>query len=352
MTERIDEILAITDQLDPALFAALDEADQRDAFDRAVDPDNPHRERALAILARVDPGPGGFLAAAASQVAFDARSDRSARIAAISLAGAVGSEAAGWVQEQAVHAQDPLVGLAAWRTLQQVARSDRLAELQQVAPPSDDVVGRQAEFALAVIAYRAGASGFELHVPDETEFRVVERDEQPLHAISQSPVTDADFERVRGLPTGELYGLAPSAAATTVLDCGNDHMLVCLDPDVQEGIPWTLKQSPLLSGLVMLLDPPGLGYSVRYLILTWPDGQGGFHVALHQPDGTQAYYGRARSESITDTEATVGSFFALARPGIERNAVSFVVSPTGVVVTGDQVAATEIAGDRLMPEPD
>jgi hypothetical protein len=51
-------------------------------------------------------------------------------------------------------------------------------------------VGDQATFALSVIAYRAGVTGFELPVPDETHIRAIPGDEEMLFSInSQIPRT-------------------------------------------------------------------------------------------------------------------------------------------------------------------
>jgi hypothetical protein len=353
VTERIDELLGAIDGVDPALIAALDEDDQRDAFARAVSVDDPNRERALAILAASDPGPAGFLASAVGQVIADLASSSSVMTTALSLAGAAESDTiVSLVAATAANTQDPLIGLAAWRTLQQIAGIEHFEELQAIAPQPGDVVGDQAAFALSVIAYRGGQSGFELHVPNDLEFLAVGSDEDSLLSISQSPVDDADFERVQRLAAGELYLLSPTPSATTALDCDINHMLLCMNPDEQDSAPGGLLQTPALAGIVVLLDSLGLDYSVRYLVLTWPDDEGGFHVALHQPDGAQAYYGHAKSEEMTDSEAPVSVFFALDRPGIARVAATFVIGSTGVTMGGDQLVSAEISGDRLVPEAD
>jgi len=351
MTELIDEILGTTDELDPALLATLDEADRLDAFSRAVDPNDPTRDRALGILARSDASPGGLLAGAIAQIVADPSSGSSTIVNALSLAGGIGSDAVPIVLATTANAQDPMIALAAWRTLQQTATGEQLAEIEAAAPPPGDVVGDQAAFALSVIAYRVGIGGFELPVPSEAEFLAVETEEETF-SISQSEVTEEDFERLELIPSGELYLVSPTIESTSAIDCGEDHILLCLDSSVQEAIPSTLLQSPALAGVVVLLDSLGIGYSVRYLVLTWPDEEGGFHLALHHPDGTQMYYGHAEGEEITESEAPIGLFFALDRPGVERAAVTFFASSSGVTLGGDMVSATKISGDRLEPEPD
>jgi hypothetical protein len=352
MTERIDEILAAVDGLDPALFDALDDDDRADALSRALDSTNPDRGRALGILARGAPGPGGMLADAVGQLLAAAVVDPFAAARASLAAPAIGPEAVPLLQLAAV-VPDPVVALPAWRALQQVAGGDVAEQLQAIAPPPGDVIGNQAAFALSVIAYRAGLTGLEVHVPDETEFLAVGGDETELHSIEQFNVNDSDFQLLARLSPGELYMIAPTPEATTAIDCGPDHMLLCIDPTVQARIPGRLTELPALAGLVLLRDPDATCYGVRYLVFTWPDDEGGFHVALHQPDGTQMYYGHAKGESISDVEATVSLFFALNQPGVERAAMTFVASAaSGVLIDGDRVASTEISGERLEPTPD
>jgi hypothetical protein len=105
---------------------------------------------------------------------------------------------------------------------------------------------------------------------------------------------------------------------------------------------------PTLAGVVALLDPLGIGYSVRYLILTWPDGEGGFHVALHQPDGTLAYYGHAHQELLGGDEGF--PLFTAAQPVCDAVALNVIATSSGVTLTADPVATTEIVDDRLVPD--
>jgi hypothetical protein len=322
VTERIDSILAAVDGLDPTLLDALDDADRADALNRALNPGDPDRGRALAILARSAPGSGGPLAAAVSQILAVAAADPFAAAGASLAAVAIGPEAVPLLMAVAV-VPDPVVALPAWRALQQVAGADVVEQLQALAPPPGDVIGDQAAFALSVIAYRAGLIGLEQPVPAETEFLAVEGDEAELHSIEQFDVNEADFQRLARLSAGELYMLAPTPEATTAIDCGGDHMLLCMDPAVQARIPGRLTQLPALAGLVLLRDPDDVGYGVRYLVLTWPDDEGGFHVALHQPDGSQMYYGHAKGESVTARASS-------SRCGAERSKLSIELngSPT------------------------
>lgn len=356
MTEAIEEMIGAIEGYEPALLAALDENDKRDAFDRAVDPGNPDAARALAILARADPGAENFLAIAVGQIIADISTSTEAMVTALSLAPAAGPTIFPILAAVAGAAQDPLIALAAWRSLQQVAKGEEqeLQELQAIAPPRGDAVGEQAAFAISLIACRAGSFNFEPPVPGEEEFLAIERDEQPLFPIAQSAATDADIELLEQLPSGERYLVRPMRSSVSVITCGENgenQTVLCLDDDVQESSPSTLVQAPAMPGLLLHKHREGLGLSVRYLPITWPDGEGGFHLAVYEPDGLQVYYGHAGNEEVNDTEANVGAFFALNRPGVERLALNLTISASGVSFTGELLAASEIVGDRLEPEP-
>ncbi|HWN72909.1 MAG TPA: hypothetical protein VNN15_03765, partial [Solirubrobacterales bacterium] len=202
----------------------------------------------------------------------------------------------------------------------------------------------------SVIAYRAGVAGNELPVPSNEELLTV--GEEETFSLSQSEVSEEDFEKLELLPSGELYLVNPTTASTSTIDCGENHMLLCLDSGVQESIPSLLLQGPTLAGVVAQLDSLGVGYSVRYLVMTWPDGEGGLNLALHHHDGGQAYYGYAGGEEISAEEVSINYFYALDRPGAERVALTLSASATGVSLGGDLLSAAEISGERLEPEAD
>jgi hypothetical protein len=346
VTERIEQLLAIKDGVDFALLDALDEADRADALGRVLDPDDPNRVGAMAILAHNDPE--GALSEALGQVIQEGQLDIAAAAAAVTVAGRLGPNAIPVVMGAAAAQPPPIVALAAWRTLAEIGRAEFLDALQQIAPPPGDVVGDQAAFALSVIAYRAGISGFELNAPDETRIRVIP-DVETLFSINQSEPSESDFELLRRVPRNELYGVEPTREGAIAIDCGDDHMLLSLDSDVQFDIPNTLLAAPALAGVIAILDSLGSSYSTRYLILTWPDGVDGFHVALHQPDGAQAYYGHPNGEEIAGSEVSFG-LFALDLPGLTTISLRPVVSPSGVFLGGDRLAMTEVLTDRLEPE--
>ncbi|MBP0455119.1 hypothetical protein J5Y04_37225 [Kitasatospora sp. RG8] len=347
MTENIDQLLGTVDGLDPALLTSLDDADRGDLLSRALSADDPDRPRAMALLARADPSPDGPLAQAVQQAVTDA--DPFVAAAGLSLAACLGNGAVPVVQGAASSA-DPVTALTAWGTLQQIARSDVLDDLRQLAPPPGDAVGDQAAFALSVIASRAGLTGFELTPPDETAIRAIDPGAQPLSPITASAPTDDDFALLRTLTEGELYLMSPAQRASLAIDCG-EHLLLCIDPDIQDGLPDTLLQAPALAGLVAVRDQTETSYSVRHLVLTQPDGAGSIHVLLCDPGGAQAFYGPNRAVQIADGTVTF-PLFAVDGPGVGPIALTVTASTAGVSLGGDLVVLDDILTDRLDPEAD
>ncbi|WP_328876372.1 hypothetical protein OHT76_43575 [Streptomyces sp. NBC_00287] len=348
MTDRIDQLLASKDGVDPSLLAALDADDLADALGRALTREDAHRVRALGILALIDPSPLGPLAQAVGQVLAEPEPDPFTVAAALDRAAVMGRDAVPLAQAAALSGE-PVVALAAWRTLQQVATSEFLDTLTQMAPPAGDMVGDQAAFALSVIAYRAGLPGFELTPADDTRIVAIPADEEQVFVINNPAPTEEDVALLSRLSAGELYLVRPEREGMRAIECGDERMLLCIDSDIQMGMPDTFVRGPSLAGLITALAPLGTDYSVRYLVLTWPDGTGGFHVMLCQPDGVQAYYGHADSDEISDGTATFG-LFTVDRPGACPISLTPSVSASGVVLGGDRLSMTETVTDRLEPE--
>ncbi|BDM69762.1 hypothetical protein HEK616_32490 [Streptomyces nigrescens] len=348
MTDRIDQLLASKDEADPSLLAALDADDLADALGRALAADDENRVRALGILSLIDPSPLGALAQAVGQVLAEPAPDPFTVAAALDRAAVMGQDAVPLAQAAAV-SDEPVIALAAWRTLQQVARSDSLDALAQMAPPAGDPVGDQAAFALSVIAYRAGRSGFELTPADDSRIVAIPANEDKVFFINTSAPTEEDFALLSRMPAGELYLVRPEREGMLAIECGDERMLLCIDSDIQMGMPDTFLQGPSLAGVVTTLAPLGTDYSVRYLVLTWPDGTGGFHVMLCQPNGAEAYFGHANSDEIANGTATFG-LFAIDRPGACPISLTPSVTAGGVTLGGDCLSMTEIVTDRLEPE--
>ncbi len=345
MSSRIQELIQAKEGFDPDLVDALDADDLADALSRALDPNDPDRVRAIEILAPLDPA--NAVSAAGQLLAQGG--DSAEQAAAIDAVTPAGSLATPLAMTGAASA-DPFVALAAWTTLQRTATDADLGALGLLAQQATGVVSEQASFARSVIAYRAGLSGFELPVPDPGALLGVDPALETV-GIGSGPVDGVDVARLARRSSAELYGLSLDPAATTAIDVDGTHMLLAFDTNVLAGIPDRLVQAPALAGLIAILDPFGVGYSVRQLVMTWPDGLGGFNAAICEPGGEQAYFGTG---TAADGQASL-SLQSVAQPGAVPISVAIVVSPGGVTFT-QAVSAAEVSAStpklELEVDPD
>jgi hypothetical protein len=147
-----------------------------------------------------------------------------------------------------------------------------------------------------------------------------------------------------------MYLVAATIESTTTVKCGGQHMLLCLDPDIQPGFPSTLTQAPAMPGVITVVDPSQTCCAVRFLLLSQPDGEGGFHAGAYLPSGEQVYQGHAHAEDITADSATL-PWFALIRPAVRPISLNLTVGSAGVDLTGDRLSTIAVFGDLLEPEP-
>lgn len=245
---------------------------------------------------------------------------------------------------------DSDVAIAAWRALQRVARSADLDVLRDALPPPGLPASEQAAFTVALVAYRGGVAGFELPVLDETHIGVIPNDEAKLFSINQSATTAEDFALITELSATEMYLVAAQIEATTTVTCGEQHMLLCLDPDFLPAMPAMLIQGPSMPGVIAVRDPLGTSCAIRFLLLTQPDGEGGFHAGVYQSGGELIYQGHASSKNVTENTATL-SLFALDQPGVRPISLELSVGPDGVDLLGDRLSAMEFRTDQMEPTP-
>jgi hypothetical protein len=303
---------------DPAALDALGPRDVAALADRALDDADPNRASALQLLALLDPE--GTLAVAGRIVSEGASPALMAT--AIRAAGAAEDDAIPLLSAFAA-APDPAVALAAWATLAQIARSNDLPALEALAGQTSGIVAAQASFTLTVVANRSGATGFEVPMPADT----LEVDLMlPLASIDSGPVSGDDFALLARMPRRERYLVGLDQDHVTAIDCGGAHMLLVTDADFLGALVDVLLPSPALAGIVVLRDRTGTSYSVRYLVITSPDGAGGLLVSVHQTGGTQVYFGAAE---VTGSEATL-TLRTVAHPGAVPIQVTAVVAGTGI----------------------
>lgn len=353
MTAAIDSLLATRDGVRRSDIRALGPFDIADLAARAANPFDPNSLRALNTLAAAamhDPNLAIVLSPIVTGVLARPDLDPLTRAAVLSYAAAAHLDALTLLLAAAAD-PDGDIAIAAWRALQFVARSADLATLQQSLPPPGSGASAQAAFTMSLVASRGGVAGFELPVLDDTHIRAIPNDEVRLFPILQSATTAQDFALVTDLSVTELYLVAVQLEATTTIDCGEQHMLVCLDPDIMPGFPATLVQAPAMPGIITVQDPLGTSCGVRFLLLTQPDGAGGFFGQIYQAGGELMYQGHASAENISDSSATL-SLFSLDQPGLRPIALEVSIGAGGMQLVGEGLSAIERMTDPMEPTPD
>jgi hypothetical protein len=352
MSAMIDSLLATKDGIRRSEVNSLGPDDIADLAARAANPFDPNSLRALNNLAAValnDQAVAAVLSPVVDLVLGRPDLDPLTRASVLSFATVAHLDALTRLLAATAHA-DSDVAAAAWRALQLVARSADLDALQQAQPPPGAASSEQAAFTVALVAYRGGVAGFELPVLDETHIRAIPNDEVQLFSITQSATTAEDFALIAALSATEMYLVAAQIDATTTITCGEQHMLLCLDPDLLPAMPGTLIQSPAMAGVIAVRDPFATGFAVRFLLLTHPDGTGGFHVGIYQAGGELMYQGHAQGENVAENSATL-ALFALDQPGVRPIALDISVGPGGVDLLGDRLSAMEVLTDPMEPTP-
>jgi hypothetical protein len=352
MTTAIDRLLATKDGVRRSEMNGFGPDDIADLAARAVNPFDPNSLRALNTLAAValnNQAVAAVLTPAVDLILARPDLDTLTRATVLSFAAVAHLDPLTHLLPATAH-PDSAVAIAAWRTLQLVARSADLNDLQQALPAPGGAASEQAAFTIALVAYRGGVAGFELPVLDETHVRAIPNDEVQLFSINQSPTTPEDFALITELSVTEMYLVAAQVDATTTIRCGEQHMLLCLDPEILPAMPGTLIQGPSMPGVIAVRDPFGTSCAVRFLLLTHPDGDGGFHAGVYQSGGELMYQGHARSENVTESSATL-SLFALDQPGVRPISLEISVGPDGVDLLGDRLSAMEVLTDPMEPTP-
>ena len=352
MTTTVDDFLTDKDNVRRGDLAGFDADDIADLALRAADLADPHQMRALNTLAALgltDLGVAASVTAIIDALLSLPGLDPLVRAAVLSYAAAAHSDALTVLLSATADADDD-VATAAWRALQLVARSADLPQLQGAAPAAGSAVGDQAAFTIALVAYRGGVSGFELPILDETHITAIPNDEEQLFSINQSATTAEDFALISELTATELYLVAAQIDSTSTIRCGGQHMLLCLDPDIQPGFPATLTQAPAMPGVITVVDPSATSCAVRFLLLSQPDSEGGFHAGAYLPSGEQVYQGHAHAEDITADSATL-PWFAIIRPGVRPISLNMTVGSAGVDLTGDRLSTIAVFSNLLEPTP-
>jgi hypothetical protein len=310
MTERVDSLLTAEHGFDRDLLAEIDSDDLDYAEAIATHrTDGAEPLRALELLATADRrrGTQASLGILTDSSYSDVERAGAARVAGKFAAG----EDVESLLSGAVASEDSMIQTAALQAAMRLATGSSISTMQDSIASMREVSAEQASFAMSVAAYRAGVSGYELPVPQDGAL-LAAPEESDRNAIEVSDVDQAALSIVAGLAPNELFGVTLDINMSRSLVCAGVSFVLALDYNVVSELPARITSEPHLVGLLAQQDPVDDNWSVAGLLFSWPDGQGGAHLALHRTDGFQQLYGHAE----LGAESTVGSWIAaVAAPG-------------------------------------
>lgn len=215
----------------------------------------------------------------------------------------------------------------------------RLADASQALDPS---MREHARFAQAVIAYRAGISGFELPVPDPAL-----RLPAPPAAASLSRMLRArpeDAIRVIEETAGDSHGVVGDPESVAMIQCGRRKLAVVINAVLGRSVGEERLSRPALAGYVAVRAEVDGSFSAGLLVMSWPNGSGGLHVSVNRLSGRAEFFGSAGAEG----EHVRFSLDAVRAPGATETSVR------GILADG-RVVELEVASgntlDRMRPTP-
>ena len=265
------------------------------------------RERAMALLVAVR---AAGTAAALWRVIYNHNEDLRPRVAALYYLARLGLGVEGDLLESASRVCEPELLLETARGLALAGSPESIPALRKLARNPDRDVREQAQFSMAVIAFRAGMGGHELPVPRKGQLRApAARHALPL---TIEPIGQAELAAGRRTPL-DTYGIDPDWDGALRIASATAGWLLLIDKEMRQHDVVALAQSqPLLWGVVareVLATAAGGPYATHWLVFSWPSRKDRFHVALHRPWGRQDLYGTAEvedGEALFELVAVVG----------------------------------------------
>jgi hypothetical protein len=332
MSDDLKELLRSGDPLDERA-GLLDDADLD--YARALvtgDESGEGRERAMELLVTVR---AAGTAAALRRVIYNHAEETGLRARALHYLARLGLGVEGDLQESASRVSEPALLAETARGLALAGTPDSIPVLRRMARNPDKEVRRQAQFSLAVVAFRARLEGFELPVPRKSQLKTPDA----RHAL---PLT------IEPIGVAQLVAGRRGRLETFGLDLDWDRGIRIASPSAewlllpertlqQRDVVALAQAQPVLLGVVAREIEPGGPYATHWLVLSWPGRKDRIHVALHRPSGRQDLYGTAQ---VDDDEALF-ELAAVAGPGNEPAEIRGWAKGSVIGLSAGTVAETE-----------
>jgi len=168
--------------------------------------------------------------------------------------------------------------------LARIGNKDSLAQLNQLAEAAPEgPLREEAVFARAVVASRAGVTGYELAPPHQQDVLLLDSELARPFMFDKAPLREALLAR-QGVGS-ENWGLDLAVEQSYLLDCGPTRMVLFLDFDAL-----TLRGG--VSGLLTERSQEDGSYHPLWVVMCWPAFKGSKRfVAVHRPSGRRVLGG-------------------------------------------------------------
>ena len=217
------------------------------------------------------------------------------RTAALVALGHQDSAAAREALAAGLESTEASVARRAAEALGRVGDRNAMSTLESATAPEGSV-GRSAEFAKSLIAYRLGFDEHRIPRPDDNVLLHLDAENTQPVAVREPGAEQlsralADLER--DLPT-----LTPSSTGALAMTCGSSEYVVVLNGEVQRAEPLRrLQDAPAMPAVVVKLSGGLARYYLHAYVLTHPVGPGDLELFLTRTTGDTALLGSARIEN-------------------------------------------------------
>ena len=310
MADPLDDLLHHKHRVSTDLLGALRSEDLERVRSVAMERNHPDRVRAIGLLvAARAPGTDLLLA----RILRDGQEDRGIRAAAASELGRLGPgpDAVGMLLGSLLEIEDPGIRIQIAGALARVGTPDAMEPLGRVAERSEGALKLQAEFARSVIACRHDVRGYDFPPVSPREALALDSERAQAFGFERAPLAEA-LVALAHLGS-DTYGLLPEPELSHVILCGPARMLVALNPEALGGDAKSGPATrPFVLGLIADRSQEDGSYSMRWLMLSWPDGKSSqVNLAVHRPSGDRILSGALK------TGAKGGTFElrSVRRPG-------------------------------------
>jgi hypothetical protein len=206
--------------------------------------------------------------------------------------------------------------------LARVGSEASLRRLSDIARGMDPAVREHAHFAQAVIAARAGASGFESPAIDES-LRL------PAGAatgtFTSSPIEPEEAVRILEQTAGDNFGVEGHPESVVSVKCGRRNLAVVVDMFLRHGMRERLSR-PAIAGYVAVRAETDGSYATGLLVLARPSGSKRLYVSVNRLSGRIMYFG----EGDLDDDAFHFRLDAVRAPGATATTMTGTLTGQGL----------------------